>query len=70
MDSIVGNIIFIAIITAALGSHVVCNKLALFNVIEVKTTRLERGADLAKLQSQTQKIYEQEKKLFGLKEDN
>ncbi len=44
--------------------------LALMNEIEAKTTRLERGADLAKLQSQTQKIYEQEKKLFGLKEDN
>ena len=44
--------------------------LALMNEIEAKTTRLERGADHAKMQNQAQKIYEQEKKLFNVKEEN
>jgi len=42
---------------------------ALKNEIESKMTRLERGTDLAKMQDQVQKIYDQEKKLFNLKED-
>ena len=43
--------------------------IALMNEIEAKTTRLERGTDLAKMQDQIQRIYKQEKKLFGLKEE-
>ncbi|HIH01112.1 TPA: hypothetical protein HA259_03395 [Thermoplasmata archaeon] len=43
--------------------------IALMNEIEAKTTRLERGTDLAKMQEQIQRIYKQEKKLFGLKEE-
>lgn len=43
--------------------------IALMNEVEAKTTRLERGTDLAKMQDQIQKIYKQERKLFGLKED-
>ena len=39
--------------------------IALMNEIEAKTTRLERGTDLAKMQDQIQRIYKQEKKLFG-----
>lgn len=43
--------------------------IALMNEVEAKTTRLERGTDLAKMQDQIQRIYKQEKKLFGLKEE-
>lgn len=43
--------------------------IALMNEVEAKTTRLERGTDLAKMQEQVQRIYTQEKKLFGLKEE-
>ena len=43
--------------------------IALMNEVEAKTTRLERGTDLAKMQDQIQRIYKQETKLFGLKED-
>ncbi|MCK4969374.1 MAG: hypothetical protein KAS77_02565 [Thermoplasmata archaeon] len=42
---------------------------ALKNELEAKMTRLERGADLAKMQEQVHRIYEQENKLFNLKED-
>ena len=42
---------------------------ALKNELEAKMTRLEGGADLAKMQEQVHRIYEQENKLFNLKED-
>lgn len=43
--------------------------LAMMNEIEAKTTRLERGAELAKMQDQAQRIYDQERKLFNIKEE-
>jgi cobalamin biosynthesis protein CobD/CbiB len=39
--------------------------LALMSEIEAKTTRLERGVEMSKMKDQAQRIYEQERKLFG-----
>ncbi|MCK5252680.1 MAG: hypothetical protein KAQ96_07010 [Thermoplasmata archaeon] len=43
--------------------------LAMTNEVEAKVMRLERGVDLARLRGQSLKIHDQEKKLFGVKED-
>lgn len=41
--------------------------ISLMNEIEVRTSRLERGTELAMMKDQMQKITSHEKKLFGIK---
>lgn len=41
--------------------------ISLMNEVESRTSRLERGTDMAMMKSQIEKINEQENKLFGVK---